>query len=100
MTTQQRHVCRQLGTLAGSLDYWVAETRRREADLAGLRGVPYRRAAMAFQEAVRAQQRAITDLRDGAAHDLDGSRELPPIAGLPADRPMQLVWGTVLYTQS
>ena len=66
--TQQRWVCRALGTLAGSLDYWVAETRRREADLAGLRGVPYQWAAMAFQEAVRAQQRAITDLRDGAAH--------------------------------
>ena len=67
MTTMERYTCRQLGTLAGSLDYWVAETRRREADLAGLRGVPYQRAAMAFQEAVQAQQRAITDLRDGAA---------------------------------
>ena len=68
MTTQQRFTCRQLGTLAGSFDYWEKETRRREADLAGLRGVPYQRAAMAFQEAVQAQQRAITDLRDGAAH--------------------------------
>ena len=68
MTTQQRHTCRQLGTLAGSLDYWGAETRRREADLAGLHGIPYQRAARAFQEAVQRQQRAITDLRDGAAH--------------------------------
>lgn len=68
MTTQQRHTCRQLGTLAGSLDYWVAETRRREARLAGLQGRDYRRAAIAFQEAVQRQQRAITNLRDGAAH--------------------------------
>ena len=68
MTTQQRYTCRQLGTLAGSFDYWAAETRRREAQLPGLRGMAYRQAARAFQEAVQRQQAAITDLRDGAAH--------------------------------
>lgn len=78
MTTMERCTCRQLGVLAGSLDYWVAETRRREADLAGLRGVPYRRPALAFQEAVQAQQRAITDLRDGAAHAAVCAGWLPP----------------------
>ena len=68
MTTQQRFTCRQLGTLAGSLDYWVAETRRREASLPGLEGLAYQMAVRAFQEALQRQQRAIVDLRDGAAH--------------------------------
>ena len=68
MTTQQRFTCRQLGTLAGSLDYWVAETRKREAQLPGLEGPAYRQAARGFQEALERQQRAILDLRDGAAH--------------------------------
>ena len=68
MTTQQGHVCRQLGTLAGALDYRERECRRLEARLAGLAGPAHRRAARAYQEAVQARQRAVTDLRDGAAH--------------------------------
>ena len=68
MTTMERYSCRQLGTLAGTLDFWVAETRRREAALPGLEGMAYRQAVRAFQEALQRQQRAITDLRDGAAH--------------------------------
>lgn len=68
MTTMERFTCRKLGTLAGSFDYWEREARRREAQLPGLRGMAYRQAARAYQEAVQAQQRAITDLRDGAAH--------------------------------
>jgi len=65
MTTQQRFTCWQLGTLASSLDYWEKETRKREAQLPGLQGMAYQRVAMAFQEAVQRQQRAITDLRGG-----------------------------------
>jgi len=86
MTTMERYSCRQLGTLAGTLDYWVAETRKREAALHGLRGVPYQHAAMAFQEAVRAQQRAITDLRDGAAHAAVVAGWLPVLGGEEAEQ--------------
>ena len=68
MTTRERSVCRQLGTLAGALDYRERECLRLEAALAGLDGPAYRRAARAYQEAVQALQRAVTDLRDGAAH--------------------------------
>jgi len=68
MTTMERYSCRQLGTLAGTLDYWVAETRKREAALPGLQGLAYQMAVRGFQEALQRQQRAITDLRDGAAH--------------------------------
>ena len=68
VTTQVRHVARQLGTLAGAFDYWQGECRRREGALAGHGGVPYQHAAMALLESVQRQRAAIVDLRDGAAH--------------------------------
>ena len=46
MTTMERFTCRQLGTLAATLDYRERECRRLEADLAGLRGMPYTHAAV------------------------------------------------------
>ena len=81
MTTMERYSCRQLGTLAGTLDYWVAETRKREAALPGLRGLAYQMAVRAFQEALQRQQRAITDLRDGAAHAAVVAGWLPVVGG-------------------